>query len=71
MYSPALLPPTKDKALTSGWSHNCLVVSKPPLTTFKTPGGKPKSFMISQILVKVLGTLSEGFNTKVLPRVMA
>lgn len=71
MNSPAPFPPTKEMALISGCSVIYLVVSNPPFTMFNTPLGNPISFKISANLITVLGTLSEGFNTKVFPKVMA
>jgi len=49
----------------------CYTVGNPPLTTFTTPFGRPTSYSISINLLIVAGTLSDGFRTKVFPRVMA
>ena len=42
-----------------------------PVTTLKTPGGKPTSFVIAAISKQVRLASSEGFSTTVLPAASA
>jgi hypothetical protein len=70
-YSPALLPPTNEIALICLSRHIYFVVSNPPFTTLTTPLGSPTSFSNLHKIVVAPGTLSDGFNTYVFPRVIA
>lgn len=71
MYSPALLPPTKEIALIIGSKVIYLVVSNPPCTILKTPLGNPTSFKYLANKFVTEGTFSDGFNTMVFPVVIA
>ena len=44
IYSPALLDPTNETALTSGWVHIALTISVLPFTELTTPLGTPLFF---------------------------
>ena len=49
------------------FSNNVSTDSLSPLTTFKTPTGKPASIANSASLIGQLGSFSDGFNIKVFP----
>src|SRR3984893_12896886 len=71
MYSAIAVEPTKLTAATSGWCSNASTASLSPLTTLKTPGGRPASVSNSAILRPGDGSRSDGFSTKVLPQASA
>ncbi|KAL7546277.1 hypothetical protein ACHAWF_009616 [Thalassiosira exigua] len=63
MCSPAELDPTKDIALTSGWVKIPSTVSRPPWTTFTTPGGNPRSCRYFTKRSDAEGAFSVGLST--------
>src|SRR6478672_827736 len=71
MYLATALEPTNDTARTRGSVNNWSTVLFVPCTRFNTPGGIPAACARSTMRAAVRGTLSEGFNTKVLPQAMA
>src|SRR5215813_6046073 len=71
MYRATALEPTNDTDFTRGSVSWRSTVSLAPCTRFNTPAGNPASYASSTRRTAVRGTLSDGFNTKVLPQAMA
>src|SRR2546430_15787924 len=71
MYCATGVEPTELTAATSGCCNNASTASLSPLTTLKTPGGRPASVKSSAILKPGEGSRSDGFRTKVLPQASA
>src|SRR6185437_2589154 len=71
MYSAIGVEPTKDNALTSGWTSSASTATLSPCTTLNTPSGKPASFNNSASRIDADGSRSDGFKTKVLPHAIA
>ena len=68
---PARTDPVIDDHLrASGATTSARPVSRSPLTTLKTPGGR-NSAMISAISRVETGVVSDGLSTTVLPAAMA
>jgi hypothetical protein len=63
--------PTMLTAAISGCRNSASTASLSPLTTLKTPGGRPASVSNSAILKPGEGSRSDGFSTKVLPQASA
>src|SRR5438477_454852 len=63
--------PTKLMARTCGWSQSALTTSRPPLTRFTTPLGRPVFSKSSKARCMDRGTRSDGFRMKVFPHAMA
>src|ERR1700722_20724452 len=71
MYSAIGVEPTKLTACTRGSVSSVSTASLSPLTTFRTPGGRPASSASSAIRSTQLGSRSDGLSTKVLPQTTA
>src|SRR3954453_16301433 len=71
MYSAIGVEPTKLIASTSGCVSSASTASLSPLTTLKTPGGRPASSSSSAMRNPADGSRSEGFSTNVLPQASA
>ena len=54
-----------------GCSRMPSTISRPPLTRFTTPGGRPRPSITSNAICCVIGTCSEGLSTNVLPQPIA
>src|SRR5690554_5531152 len=70
--SPVFVPPVNEIALIFGW----LTIASPalgpnPCTIFNTPGGKPALLQISPNKDAVIGVISLGLATTVLPAAKA
>ena len=64
--------PVKEIFLTSGLRTRLSpAISPEPVTTFRTPAGRPASFRIEARVRFVRGVLLAGFSTKVLPEIRA
>ena len=63
--------PTKLSAFTSGCSRRRSTATLSPLTTFRTPGGKPASWNSSATNIGADGSRSDGFSTNVFPQATA
>ena len=71
MYCAIGVEPTKLIAATSGLSSSASTLSLSPLTTLKTPAGRPTSLNSSAIQIAADGSFSLGFSTTVLPAAIA
>src|SRR5215467_13280348 len=71
MYSAIAVEPTKLTAAMPGWWRIASTASLSPLTTLKTPGGRPASVNNSAIRMPADGSRSDGFSTNVLPQASA
>ena len=71
MYCAIGVEPTKLIAGMSGWSRIASTASLSPLTTFKTPSGRPASLASSASSSAQDGSFSDGFSMNVLPQAMA
>src|SRR5258708_38618045 len=71
MYSAIGVEPTKLTALTPGCCNNASTASLSPLTTLKTPSGKPASVNSSAMRNPADGSRSDGFKIKLLPQASA
>src|SRR5690554_8188379 len=70
--SLVFVPPVKEIALIFGCSTiACPAVGPVPWIIFKTPLGRPASVQISPNRKAVIGVISLGFATTVLPAAMA
>ena len=68
---PVSIPPVTEIFATSGWRTSASPTGPRPVTTFRTPGGRPTSVAsraTSSIDVEVT---SDGFTTTVLPAASA
>mmetsp|Transcript_17401 Transcript_17401/g.35350 ORF Transcript_17401/g.35350 Transcript_17401/m.35350 type:complete len:370 (-) Transcript_17401:89-1198(-) len=63
--------PTKETAVTAGFSIRALQQSAVPWTSWKTPGGNPALMMSSQTAFMVRGTFSDGLTMTQFPRTRA
>ena len=64
---PVVAEPVNKTPSIPGAANKAAPVSRPPITTFKTPAGRPASSNASTINVETVGANSEGLNTTVLP----
>src|SRR5690348_1178678 len=71
MYLAIGVEPTKLTAATSGWVRIALTASASPLTTVKTPSGRPASFHSLARKSAADGSFSLGLSTKALPAAIA
>ena len=71
MYWAIAVEPTKLTAAISGWCRIASTASLSPLTTLKTPGGRPASVSNSAMRRPGEGSRSDGLRTKVLPQASA
>ena len=71
MYWATGVEPTKLIAWTRGSISRVSTTSLSPLTTLKTPSGRPASFSNSAIRSENVGTFSDGLSTNVLPQAIA
>src|ERR1700712_414490 len=71
MYRAIGVDPTNDTALTAGFSRSASTASLSPLTTEKTPAGKPASDQSWARNSADDGSFSLGLSTKALPQAMA
>src|SRR6266436_1682085 len=71
MYCATAVEPTELTAETSGCCSSASTASLSPLTTLKTPGGRPASVKSSAMRKPGEGSRSDGFSTKVLPQASA
>ena len=67
---PALVEPVIEISRGVGWSTSARPVSRSPVTTLKTPGGR-NSAAISAIRTVVAGVVSDGLRTVVHPAAIA
>ena len=67
---PARTLPVIDTMSTSSWSTSARPVSRSPVSTLKTPGGR-NSLAISASSSVDAGVVSEGLSTTVLPAAIA
>ena len=68
MCSATGVEPTKLTAATPGWVMSASTASLSPLTTLRTPGGRPASMASSASRIPQEGSRSEGLSTKVFPQ---
>ena len=71
MYFAIGVDPTKLIAATSLLFISASTASLSPLTTLKTPSGKPASFKSSANLIEQEGSFSDGLRTNVFPHAIA
>jgi hypothetical protein len=70
-YRATGVEPTNETAFTDGWSSSASTASLSPLTTFRTPSGRPASANHSASSSAALGSFSLGFSTTALPQATA
>mmetsp|Transcript_12222 Transcript_12222/g.39089 ORF Transcript_12222/g.39089 Transcript_12222/m.39089 type:complete len:255 (-) Transcript_12222:251-1015(-) len=63
--------PTKERAVTPGWSHRAVTASTAPLMSWNTPAGTPASCISRAARPIVRGTFSDGFTMTQLPATSA
>ena len=68
---PTAVEPVNEILSTPGWSTSAAPVSPSPVTTLRTPGGKPASSASSPSRSAVSGVCSAGFSTTVQPAASA
>ena len=68
---PVSVEPVKLTLATIGWRTRAPPASPPPVTTLRTPGGKPASRASSASLIAVSDVSGDGYSTTVLPAARA
>src|SRR6185312_17184516 len=63
--------PTNETAAISGCVSTASTATLSPMTTLKTPSGRPASFSSSAVHNDADGSFSDGFSTNVLPHAIA
>src|SRR6187402_377040 len=71
MYLAIGVDPTKEIDFTSGWLSRPSTASLSPLSTVKTPSGRPASLNSLAIQMAAVGSFSLGLSTAVLPTAIA
>ena len=71
MWRATGVEPTNETAATSGCVSSASTASGPPLTTLKTPAGRPASSSSSATSIDADGTCSLGLSTNALPAASA
>ncbi len=71
IFLPTLVEPVNAILSTPGWATSAAPVSPLPVTTLKTPGGRPASRQRAPRRSAVIGVCSAGFMTTVQPAASA
>ena len=67
IFLPTRSEPVNEIMSTAGWVVRCSPASTSPVTTFRTPGGRPASSAISPRTNASSGVNGEGLSTTLLP----